>query len=299
MAEPNEYDLQREERIRRNKAMLAKLQVQQKADDVAAPLLAALQQKEALKEAVRKKYVASGPARQSKRAGAQRTRAKLQQQAEDSADSSSEKQSVSSDAEDSEKDSQPAAWSKANRASHKRKLSAQEADFDPTDAESVEDDTEDLQLQQALTMSLEGHAGSKQKDSRTTRKAEKRKHGKVEVAAGDTQTQAPHTMPAKAKTQKKASKPRKAKATGRVGLMNPTEEEMKKAFSMFNSSNRSVISTQDISRVALEQGYNFDDEETNAMMEAAASVTGRASTTSMTFQGFQQLVAHYSRTMPT
>ena len=27
MAEPNEYDLQREERIRRNKAMLAKLQV--------------------------------------------------------------------------------------------------------------------------------------------------------------------------------------------------------------------------------------------------------------------------------
>lgn len=105
---------------------------------MAAPLLAALQQKEALKEAVRKKYVASGPARQSKRAGAQRTRAKLQQQAEDSADSSSEKQSVSSDAEDSEKDSQPAAWSKANRASHKRKLSAQEADFDPTgDAVSV------------------------------------------------------------------------------------------------------------------------------------------------------------------
>ena len=27
MAEPNEYDLQRDERIRRNKAMLAKLQV--------------------------------------------------------------------------------------------------------------------------------------------------------------------------------------------------------------------------------------------------------------------------------
>ncbi len=27
MAEPNEYDLQREERIRRNKAMLAKLKV--------------------------------------------------------------------------------------------------------------------------------------------------------------------------------------------------------------------------------------------------------------------------------
>ena len=165
MAEPNEYDLQREERIRRNKAMLAKLQVclrlcikahtvcldclfagallcasqvQQKADDVAAPLLAALQQKEAAKEAVRQKYVASGPARQSKRAGAERTRAKLQQQAEDSADSSSDEQSVSSDAEDSNSDSQPAAWSKANRASRKRKSSAQEADFDPTgDAVSV------------------------------------------------------------------------------------------------------------------------------------------------------------------
>ncbi|DBB03844.1 TPA: hypothetical protein ACH3X1_012939 [Trebouxia sp. C0004] len=106
-------------------------------------------------------------------------------------------------------------------------------------------------------------------------------------------------MPAKAKTQKKAPKPRKAKATGRVGLVNPTAEEMKKAFSIFNSSNRSVISTQDISRVALEQGYSFDDDEINAMMEAAATVTGRASTTSMTFQGFQKLVAHYSRTMPT
>jgi len=99
---------------------------------VAAPLLAALQQKEAAREAMRQKYVASGPARQSKRAGAERTRAKLQQQAEDSADSGSNEQSVSSDAEDSDSDSQPAAWSKANRASQKRKLSAQEADFDPT-----------------------------------------------------------------------------------------------------------------------------------------------------------------------
>ena len=105
---------------------------------MAAPLLAALQQKEAVKEAVRQKYVASGPARQSKRAGAERTRAKLQQQAEDSADSSSNEQSVSSDAEDSDSASQPAAWSKANRASRKRKHSAEEADFDPTgDAVSV------------------------------------------------------------------------------------------------------------------------------------------------------------------
>ncbi len=57
--------------------------------------------------------------------------------------------------------------------------------------------------------------------------------------------------------------------------------------------------SQCLLQVALEQGYNFDDDEIHAMMEAAASVTGRASTTSMTFQGFQKLVAHYSRTAPT
>jgi len=93
-------------------------------------------------------------------------------------------------------------------------------------------------------------AGSKQKNSRTTRKTGKRKHDKLEEAADDTQDQGPDIMPAKAKTQKKAPKPRKAKPTGRVGLVNPTAEEMEKAFSMFNSSNRSVISTQDISRVS-------------------------------------------------
>lgn len=93
-------------------------------------------------------------------------------------------------------------------------------------------------------------AGSKQRNSRATTKTGKPKHVKVEEAVDDTRNQATDTMPAKAKTQKKAPKPRKAKATGRVGLVNPTEEEMKKAFSMFNSSNRSVISTQDISRVS-------------------------------------------------
>ena len=51
-------------------------------------------------------------------------------------------------------------------------------------------------------------------------------------------------------------------------------------------------------QVALEQGYSFDDDEISAMMEAAATITERASTTSMTFQGFEKLVAHYSRTMP-
>lgn len=98
---------------------------------MAAPLLAALQQKEAAKEAVRQKYVASGPARQSKRAGAERTRAKLQQQAEESAGSSDAEQSVLSDAEDSDSDSQVAARGKVAQASQKRKRPAQEAEFDP------------------------------------------------------------------------------------------------------------------------------------------------------------------------
>ena len=111
--------------------LLNSLQVQEKADNVAAPHLAALQQQEAAKEAVRQKYVASGPARQSTRAGAKRTRAKLQQQAEESADGSDDEQSVLSDAEDSDSDSQFAARSKVAQASRKRKRSAQEAEFDP------------------------------------------------------------------------------------------------------------------------------------------------------------------------
>ena len=47
-------------------------------------------------------------------------------------------------------------------------------------------------------------------------------------------------------------------------------------------------------QVATEQGYNFDEDELKAMMEVAAATTQRASTTSMTFQGFQKLVQHYS-----
>lgn len=43
-------------------------------------------------------------------------------------------------------------------------------------------------------------------------------------------------------------------------------------------------------------GYNFDEDEVVAMMELAASVTERASLSSMTFQGFQKLVEHYSQT---
>ena len=98
---------------------------------MAAPHLAALHQQEAAKEAVRQKYVASGPARQSKRAGAERTRAKLQQQAEESADGSDDAQSVLSDGEVSDSDSQFAARSKVAQASQKRIRSAQEVEFDP------------------------------------------------------------------------------------------------------------------------------------------------------------------------
>lgn len=43
-------------------------------------------------------------------------------------------------------------------------------------------------------------------------------------------------------------------------------------------------------------GYNFGEDDVNAMMEFAASITERASMSSMTFQGFQKLVAHYSQT---
>ena len=108
--------------------LLYPLQVHEKAENVAAPLLAALQQKEAAKEVKRQKYVASGPARTSKRAGAERTRAKLQQQAEESADSSDDEQS---DAQDSDSDNPSAARSNVAQASQKRKRTAQEEDFDP------------------------------------------------------------------------------------------------------------------------------------------------------------------------
>ena len=105
------------------------LQVHEKAEDVAAPILAAQQRKEAAKESKRKKYVATGPARQSTRAGAERTRAKLQQQAQDSAESSDNEQSVSSAGQESQSDDDPA--SKPILSKQSRKRSAQEADFDP------------------------------------------------------------------------------------------------------------------------------------------------------------------------
>ena len=107
------------------------LQVQEKAEDVAAPMLAAQQQKEAAKETRRKKYVATGPARQSKRAGAEITRAKLQQQAQESAESSGDDQSISSGSQASQSADDSASKPCTSKLPQKRKRSTQEADFDP------------------------------------------------------------------------------------------------------------------------------------------------------------------------
>lgn len=54
----------------------------------------------------------------------------------------------------------------------------------------------------------------------------------------------------KGKVQKATRKPGKGKSAGRVGLINPTPEEIKTAFSMFNPHNKSVIDAQDIARVS-------------------------------------------------
>ena len=94
-------------------------------------MLAAQQQKEAAKETKRKKYVATGPARQSTRAGAKRTRAKLQQQAQDSAESSDNEQSVSSASQESQGAGDSMAESGLSKLLQKRKRGAQEVDFDP------------------------------------------------------------------------------------------------------------------------------------------------------------------------
>ena len=104
-------------------------QVHQKAEDIAAPILAAQQRKEAAKETKRKMYVATGPARQSKRAGAERTRAKLQQQAQCSAESSDNEQSTSFASQESQSADDSA--SKPTVSKQSRKRSAQEANFDP------------------------------------------------------------------------------------------------------------------------------------------------------------------------
>ena len=53
----------------------------------------------------------------------------------------------------------------------------------------------------------------------------------------------------KGKAQNATHKSKRGKSAGRVGLINPTTEEIKTAFSMFNPHNRSVITAQDIARV--------------------------------------------------
>lgn len=321
MPETNEYDLQREERIRRNRAMLATLKVQEKAEGVAAPMLAAQQQKEAAKETKRRKYVATGPARQSKRAGAERTRAKLQQQAQQSAESSDDEQSISSDSQESPSAGDSASKPGLSKLLQKRKRSTQEAEFDPadiasqsssdTDAQNSEmsadgdqhsdvadEDAEDPELQHALAMSLGGQTGrtSGSKYGKTKHKTQRRVTQANDVADDRNVAAAKAAAPAKSKgkAQKGALQPKKGKSAGRVGLINPTPEEIKKAFQMLNPHNRSVISAQDIARVALEHGVNFDEDELNAMMEVAASITQRASTSNMTFQGFQKLIESLS-----
>ena len=55
----------------------------------------------------------------------------------------------------------------------------------------------------------------------------------------------------KAKTSKATTKGRKAKAASRVGLVNPTVDEMRTAFSLFNPQNKNVITTEDICRVGV------------------------------------------------
>ena len=103
-------------------------QVQDSADKVAEPQRAAQAKEAAVKAAARQKYVHSGPARKSSRAGAQRTKAKLQAQAGE--DSEEEQASASSQSHGSDDDDHSKANDTGNM-SRKRRRSVQEADFDP------------------------------------------------------------------------------------------------------------------------------------------------------------------------
>ena len=75
---------------------------------------------------------------------------------------------------------------------------------------------------------------------------------KTQDSADDSSAAASIAQPVKGKgkVQKNAArKPKKGKAAGRVGLINPTAAEIKTAFGMLNPHNRSVINVQDIARV--------------------------------------------------
>ena len=106
--------------------------MKEQVDNVAAPLLAAQRKKAEAKEAARQKFAATGPARQSQRAGAQRTREKLQQQAQDLQANSDDEQPGSQRSNNTDSDSQGNSGSEDK--SRKRKRSTQEAEFDPTGA---------------------------------------------------------------------------------------------------------------------------------------------------------------------
>ena len=91
-------------------------------------------------------------------------------------------------------------------------------------------------------------AGNKAVDTRQEGRAGlrvKRRHD----AGGDAADTAHVSAKQKVKTQKGVKKQRKAKPASRVGLINPTAEEIQQAFSQFNPHNKSVINAQDIARV--------------------------------------------------
>ena len=104
------------------------VQIHEKAESVAAPLKSIQQQKELKREAVRQTYITAGPARQSQRAGVQRTRAKLQEQAAEYAENSDVD---SLGANDSDSSSQPIEDSSHSKLAQKRKRDAHEEEFDP------------------------------------------------------------------------------------------------------------------------------------------------------------------------
>ena len=95
-------------------------------------------------------------------------------------------------------------------------------------------------------------AGNNQLVDKSTRRTAKRTSAQQNSARdhNDEEASAKAPIKSKAKAKKGAPKGRKGKSTSRVGLVDPTAEEMKTAFSMFNPHSRSVISSQDISRVS-------------------------------------------------
>lgn len=93
-----------------------------------------------------------------------------------------------------------------------------------------------------------GQKAAGSKHIKTKQKAEQPKVSK-RFKEADAAGSSAAPVKGKAKAKKGAQRQRKGKPASRVGLINPTAEEMKTAFSQLNPHNRSVISMQDISRV--------------------------------------------------